>query len=117
MLTFSDAASGMLPYSGTGVPISSGTYLPTNPLGLRFGGVTNATSFSAFNGLVANGDWTLAVFDTAPIDGGSIAGGWSLNFTTTAAVPEPAAWGMMIGGFGLAGGALRRRKVALVRAA
>jgi hypothetical protein len=26
------------------------------------------------------------------------------------AVPEPAAWVLMIGGFGLAGGALRRRK-------
>ncbi len=26
------------------------------------------------------------------------------------AVPEPAAWGMMIGGFGLAGAAMRRRK-------
>jgi len=28
-----------------------------------------------------------------------------------AGVPEPASWAMMIGGFGLAGGALRRRKV------
>lgn len=27
-----------------------------------------------------------------------------------AAVPEPAAWGMMIGGFGIAGAAMRRRK-------
>ncbi|OAN58106.1 hypothetical protein A7X12_06220 [Sphingomonas sp. TDK1] len=28
----------------------------------------------------------------------------------TSGVPEPAAWAMMIGGFGLAGGALRRRR-------
>jgi hypothetical protein len=28
-----------------------------------------------------------------------------------AAVPEPASWGMMIGGFGLVGGAMRRRAV------
>jgi hypothetical protein len=35
----------------------------------------------------------------------------SFNFEVGAAgVPEPAAWGMLIGGFGLAGGALRRRK-------
>jgi hypothetical protein len=27
------------------------------------------------------------------------------------AVPEPAGWGMMIGGFGLAGMTLRRRKL------
>lgn len=29
-------------------------------------------------------------------------------------VPEPAAWALMIGGFGLVGGALRRRRVAAV---
>lgn len=28
-----------------------------------------------------------------------------------AAVPEPATWAMMIGGFGMAGGALRRRRI------
>jgi hypothetical protein len=33
----------------------------------------------------------------------------NLTFGTGAAVPEPAAWGMMIGGFGLAGAAMRRR--------
>ncbi len=31
-------------------------------------------------------------------------------FGQESAVPEPAAWGMMIGGFGLAGAAVRRRK-------
>lgn len=34
----------------------------------------------------------------------------------TAAVPEPATWLMMIGGFGLAGAALRRRRQTLVTA-
>lgn len=38
--------------------------------------------------------------------GGSYAG--TFNFGT-AAVPEPAAWGMMIVGFGLVGAAMRRR--------
>lgn len=33
-----------------------------------------------------------------------------LQLTVTNAVPEPAAWAMMIGGFGAAGGALRRRR-------
>ena len=32
---------------------------------------------------------------------------------TTAAVPEPATWALMIGGFGLAGASLRRRRAAL----
>jgi len=32
------------------------------------------------------------------------------NLAVSGAVPEPASWAMMIGGFGLAGGALRRRR-------
>jgi hypothetical protein len=35
---------------------------------------------------------------------------FSRGATTGAGVPEPAAWAMLIGGFGLAGGALRRRR-------
>jgi hypothetical protein len=34
-------------------------------------------------------------------------------FGREGAVPEPAAWGMLIGGFGLAGAAMRRRRVAV----
>lgn len=37
------------------------------------------------------------------------SGGISLN-VSAAGVPEPASWALMIGGFGLAGSALRRRK-------
>jgi hypothetical protein len=32
----------------------------------------------------------------------------------SSAVPEPASWAMMLGGFGLIGGALRRRSIARV---
>jgi hypothetical protein len=35
----------------------------------------------------------------------------TLTVRSTAAVPEPASWALMIGGFGLAGAALRRRRV------
>jgi hypothetical protein len=43
----------------------------------------------------------------------------NLRFSSSGAVPEPATWAMMIGGFGLAGGAMRlsrRRKTALAAA-
>ena len=42
-------------------------------------------------------------------------GAWSPVAFSTAAVPEPATWGLMVAGFGLAGAALRRqrRQVAL----
>jgi hypothetical protein len=41
--------------------------------------------------------------------------GMSFEFDNLAAVPEPAAWGMMILGFGLVGGVLRRRPKLAVR--
>jgi hypothetical protein len=57
-------------------------------------------------------------------DDGSVApdGVWnsgSITFTYTpsgaGAVPEPATWAMMIGGFGMVGGAMRRRQKVSVR--
>lgn len=39
----------------------------------------------------------------------SLAPGLSTSRVATAAVPEPETWAMMIGGFGLIGGTLRRR--------
>ena len=37
-----------------------------------------------------------------------------LDSTTTAAVPEPAAWALMLTGFGLVGATMRRRQAAVV---
>ena len=53
------------------------------------------------------GPETLTVVGTVPSGSGSFSG--TLTFTPSA-VPEPASWAMMIGGIGVTGGALRRRK-------
>ena len=52
-------------------------------------GVNGSTAFQAFNGLSANGHWTLFFADLSGGDGGNVTtlNGWSLNLT---AVPEPA---------------------------
>ena len=43
------------------------------------------------------------------ISGGTLRENYTLTIAETPAVPEPAAWGLMLGGFAMAGGALRRR--------
>ena len=109
-LTFSDAATGQLPQSFVGGGIVSGTYQPSNLGQYIFGAFGGVGAFAGFNGGTANGLWTLYVYDIFPDDTAAIAGGWSLDFTTDAsAVPEPASWALMLGGFGLVGSAMRRR--------
>jgi subtilisin-like proprotein convertase family protein len=83
-LTFSGAATAKLPLSSQ---ITSGTYLPT-----FYGNAPTlpgpapagpySTNLSVFNGISANGTWTLFVLNCAPAAGGSI-GVWTLNVTTT----------------------------------
>ena len=65
-----------------------------------------------------NGVVSYTVASGALISGATFAssGGNSFEFDNlAAAVPEPAMWGMMILGFGLVGGALRRRPTSTVR--
>lgn len=58
-------------------------------------------------------EWNNAAGGHPTGTGGSSWGTWisALNFPT--AVPEPSTWAMMISGFGLIGGALRRRRAAM----
>jgi len=73
---------------------------------------------------VGDASWTVAAADSVAIKsvllqgyntGSSYDIHWdNLNASAaTGAVPEPASWAMMLGGFGLVGGAMRRRKAAV----
>ena len=92
-ITLSDAAASVLPASGS---FPDGTYKPTDytddsPDGDNFPAPAPtppySTLLSAFNGTNPNGAWSLYVRDDGPGDQGSIAGGWSLSITATAAGP------------------------------
>ena len=90
--TFDDSASK----SATQINTSGGAFRPE-------------TALTAFNGTNSAGAWVLKVADTTWWDSGSLKS-WSVQLTgNTGAVPEPATWAMMIAGFGMVGGAMRRR--------
>ena len=86
-LTFSDAAANTVP-PGT---VPTGTFRPTNNLaGDTFPAPAPAPSSQttlagAFTGINPNGTWALYVVDDATGDVGTMAGGWSLTITTSAA--------------------------------
>jgi subtilisin-like proprotein convertase family protein len=93
-LTFDDAAASTIPTT-----IVSGTYKPTDnegegngdtfpaPAPLRPYHNNNGNQLSNFNGFSPNGNWQLFVVDDNATISGSIAGGWSLDITTTPIVP------------------------------
>jgi hypothetical protein len=84
-------------YNSSNVLIGSGALLDqTAPYILA---ASDIGSIVWSNGQGAENSWTQALS--------------TLSYTTptlTGAAPEPATWGMMIGGFGMAGGALRSRR-------
>jgi len=92
-LTLADTAAALVPQN----TLVSGTYKPTDYTpGDTFPAPAPAgpygTNLTAFNGLSANGLWSLYAADDGTGDQGSIAAGWSLTITTvsTSAVPTDA---------------------------
>jgi hypothetical protein len=65
---------------------------------------------SRFGGTAADAFFTLTTKNNPDgLPGGSNTAVYTLGSVTVPAVPEPATWAMMMGGFGLAGMAMRRR--------
>jgi subtilisin-like proprotein convertase family protein len=64
-------------------------------VGQQLTGTFQVTDLSAFNGINANGTWTLFFADTVTGGGNATLNSWTLNIT---AVPEPVT--MALGGFG-----------------
>lgn len=90
--------------SGTFDAVYNLTSLSTYSSGFRSANGGTITSVrAAFLAGLAGGNVYLNIHDAPSFAGGEIRG-------QLAAVPEPAAWALMIGGFGLVGGALRQRR-------
>lgn len=96
--TWDQTAAALMP-DGPTTPIPTGTFRPSNYVGLAApepGGVDNfpapgpgllayTADFNVFNGTAPNGTWKLYVVDDQQIDLNSLPGGWSIDITTGSA--------------------------------
>lgn len=87
----------------------NGVTLASQPAQIIFENFTQLTSFSASSGFLAG----LNTLTFTVTDGGAPSALLVSGLAGTASVPEPAAWALMLGGFGLAGAAMRRRRAAV----
>ena len=124
-VTLDDVANSLvlsLTFTGLSANASAGHIHCCAPVGANAGVVIPFTGFpAATSGSYSNTFTGISVINVngiknglayvnvhnALFPGGEIRG----QINAAAAVPEPASWAMMIGGFGLVGGMLRRRRV------
>jgi hypothetical protein len=96
-------------YSATNA-LFGGTLMASHP----FPGPSSTTQTfdSVTNNLTLAGPYSIThqYHIVAPLTGSPVSSAQSTVSTTATAVPEPATWALMLGGFGLAGTMLRSRK-------
>jgi hypothetical protein len=106
-ITLDDEAAASLPFSGG---IASGTYKPTNffPADVfpaPAPGAPYGAFLSVFDNLDPNGAWRLYINDFVQVDGGILAGGFSLQIS----VAEPASLLLLVSGLFTLAVWMRRR--------
>lgn len=99
---FVTGAAGVAAYGDGTALLGTRTFGTGNIVGVNLQVITSDSGYQ-----VVNQPWAAAMMNNA------------VNFGVAAAVPEPATWAMMIGGFGMVGGAMRssRRQAKVAYAA
>ena len=106
--------------AGFFLPNSQSSVVPITTVGRTPNGNVLTISFALpnQNGIGDSDTTSTYIFRTDAVQYGpgfaSIQDGTSLSgaaYAPLSAIPEPASWGMFIGGFGLVGGAMRRRRM------
>ena len=92
--------------TGTSLFLPDGRNIDPLTSGGTLFGTSTANNLSLFNGLTADGTWTLFIADMAPGGGTATLNGAVLTIMT---VPEPQTWGMLAGGLAML--ALFRRRL------
>lgn len=103
LTSFDIASSGGSNAGGTDFTVSG--YLGGNFVGSVVGSLGSFATFAGFSNV-----------DYVVFDGSGGRGGFELDnivLDGAGAVPEPATWGMLVGGLAIAGASMRRRKVAV----
>jgi len=87
------------------------TYTGASLLNLSNASFSGLNAVSILSGIAHDGFGAVTVKSAGPLLGSKV---YSTGLVSVpSGIPEPAAWGMMLAGFGLAGAAMRRRRFAL----
>ncbi|MEY3703982.1 MAG: hypothetical protein RLZZ561_1602 [Pseudomonadota bacterium] len=87
------------------------TYTGTSLLNLSNASFSGLNAVSVLSGIAQDGFGAVTVKSSGPLLGSKVYSAGLVSVPS--GIPEPAAWGMMLAGFGLTGAAMRRRRFAL----